>query len=51
MKSENKMHIQWFPGHMTKAMRMMQESIKQVDCVIYVLDARAIESCMNPKFD
>lgn len=45
------MHIQWFPGHMTKAMRMMQESIKQVDCVIYVLDARAIESCMNPKFD
>lgn len=45
------MHIQWFPGHMTKAMRMMQESIKQFDCVIYVLDARAIESCMNPKFD
>ena len=45
------MHIQWFPGHMTKAMRMMQERIKQVDCVIYVLDARAIESCMNPKFD
>lgn len=45
------MHIQWFPGHMTKAMRMMQESIKQVDCVIYVLDARAIEACMNPKFD
>ena len=45
------MHIQWFPGHMTKAMRMMQDSIKQVDCVIYVLDARAIESCMNPKFD
>lgn len=45
------MHIQWFPGHMTKAMRMMQDSIKQVDCVIYVLDARAIESCVNPKFN
>ena len=45
------MHIQWFPGHMTKAMRMMQESIKHDHCVIYVLDARAIESCMNPKFD
>ena len=30
---------------------MMEDSIKQVDCVIYVLDARAIESCMNPKFD
>ncbi len=45
------MHIQWFPGHMTKAMRMMQDSIKQVDCVIYVLDARAIEACVNPKFN
>ena len=45
------MHIQWYPGHMTKAMRMMQEAIKQVDCVIYVLDCRAIASCINPKFD
>ena len=44
-------NIQWFPGHMTKALRMMEDSIKQVDCVIYVLDARAISSCMNPKFD
>ena len=45
------LHIQWFPGHMTKALRMMEDSIKSVDCIIYVLDARAIESCMNPKFD
>ena len=45
------MHIQWYPGHMTKAMRMMQEAVKQVDCVIYVLDCRAISSCINPKFD
>ena len=45
------MHIQWYPGHMTKAMRMMQEAIKQVDCVIYVLDCRAVASCINPKFD
>ena len=36
------MHIQWYPGHMTKAMRMMQDAIKQVDCVIYVLDCRAV---------
>lgn len=43
--------IQWYPGHMTKAMRMMQESIAQVNCVIYVLDARAIRSCINPKFN
>ena len=45
------LHIQWFPGHMTKALRMMEDSVKSVDCIIYVLDARAIESCMNPKFD
>ncbi len=45
------MHIQWYPGHMTKAMRMMQDAVKQVDCVIYVLDCRAISSCINPKFD
>lgn len=45
------MHIQWYPGHMTKAMRMMQDAIKQVDCVIYVLDCRAVSSCINPKFD
>ena len=45
------MHIQWYPGHMTKAMRMMHESVKQVDCVIYVLDCRAVASCINPKFD
>lgn len=45
------MHIQWYPGHMTKAMRMMQDHIKQVDCVVYVLDCRAIASCMNPEFD
>jgi len=36
---------------MTKAMRMMQDAVKQVDCVIYVLDCRAISSCINPKFD
>lgn len=34
-------HIQWFPGHMTKAMRMMEESVGLVDGVIVVLDARA----------
>lgn len=45
------MRIQWFPGHMTKALRMMQDELRQVDCVIYVLDARAVFSCLNPKFD
>ena len=45
------MFIHWFPGHMTKAIRMMSEEIKVVDSVIYVLDARAPESCINPAFD
>ena len=43
--------IQWFPGHMTKAIRMMNEEIKPVDCVIYVLDARIPLSSINPAFD
>ncbi len=43
--------IQWFPGHMTKAIRMMKEEIKPVDCVIYVLDARVPMSSINPSFD
>ena len=45
------MYIQWYPGHMTKAMRMMQDSLKAADCVIYVLDARVINSSRNPAFD
>ncbi len=43
--------IQWFPGHMTKAIRMMKEEIKPVDCVIYVLDSRIPMSSVNPAFD
>lgn len=44
------MNIQWFPGHMTKALRMMEENVKIVDAVGYVLDARAPLSCFNPSF-
>ena len=40
-------HIQWFPGHMTKAMRMMEESVKVCDGIIYVLDARCPASSYN----
>ena len=43
--------IQWFPGHMTKSIRMMKEEIKPVDCVIYVLDSRIPRSSINPSFD
>jgi len=45
------MHIQWYPGHMTKAMRMMEESVKLVDCGIIVLDARAPYACVNNKIE
>jgi len=41
------MEIQWFPGHMTKSMRMMEESVKLVDGIIFVLDARAPFACVN----
>lgn len=44
------MKINWFPGHMTKALRTMEQEIKTIDFVIYVLDARAPKSSVNPKF-
>lgn len=43
-------NINWFPGHMTKALRDMTEEVKNVDMVLYVLDARAPKSCLNPEF-
>ena len=45
------MIVQWFPGHMAKAKRQMEESIKRVDSLIYVLDARAPFSSINPEFE
>lgn len=42
--------INWFPGHMTKALREMEEEAKNVDMIIYVIDARAPKSCVNPEF-
>lgn len=41
--------IQWFPGHMTRALREMESEIKNVDLIFYCLDARAPLSCLNPK--
>ncbi len=40
--------IQWFPGHMTKAKRMMESQIKLVDVVVEMLDARIPRSSTNP---
>lgn len=45
------MHFQWYPGHMTKAKRMMQENIKLIDLVIELVDARIPESSRNPDID
>ena len=45
------MDIQWYPGHMTKARRMMQENLKLVDLIIEILDARAPLSSRNPDLD
>ena len=41
-------NIQWYPGHMTKARRMMEENIGLVDAVCEVLDARIPEASRNP---
>lgn len=45
------MNYQWYPGHMTKAKRMMQENIKLIDLVIELVDARAPMSSRNPDID
>ena len=45
------MNIQWFPGHMTKAQRMIEDSIKLVDAVCEILDARIPNSSRNPDID
>lgn len=45
------MIIQWYPGHMTKAKREMEQAIKLVDLVIEIVDARVPESSRNPDID
>lgn len=45
------MNFQWYPGHMTKAKRMMQENIKLIDLVIELVDARIPMSSRNPDID
>lgn len=48
---ENKASFNWYPGHMTKAKRMMQEDIKFNDIVIELIDARIPMSSRNPDID
>lgn len=45
------MNFQWYPGHMTKARRMMQEDIKLIDVVMELVDARIPYSSKNPDID
>ena len=45
------MHFQWFPGHMTKAIRSMREDLKLIDLVIELADARIPISSRNPEID
>ena len=45
------MHFQWYPGHMTKAKRMMQENMKLIDLMIELVDARIPFSSRNPDLD
>ncbi len=45
------MLVTWYPGHMTKAKRMMQENIRLIDLIIELLDARIPLSSRNPDID
>ncbi|SDB27872.1 ribosome biogenesis GTPase YlqF [Eubacterium oxidoreducens] len=45
------MNYQWYPGHMTKAKRQMQEDIKLIDLIIEITDARVPMSSRNPDID
>lgn len=45
------MQLQWYPGHMTKAKRQMQEDIRLIDLVIELIDARIPKSSRNPDID
>jgi len=45
------MNFQWYPGHMTKAKRMMEENIKVIDLIIELVDARVPLSSRNPDID
>ena len=51
MSGYEKINIQWFPGHMTKAERMMEENMKLVDGVCEVIDARIPSASRNPDID
>ena len=48
---QENMNIQWYPGHMTKTRRQMEQDLKQVDAVCEIVDARIPISSRNPDID
>ena len=48
---QEKMNIQWYPGHMTKTRRQIEADLKQVDAVCEIVDARIPMSSRNPDID
>ena len=48
---DEKMNIQWYPGHMTKTRRQIEADLKQVDAVCEIVDARIPVSSRNPDID
>ena len=51
ISSDSNLVINWFPGHMVTALRMIEKELRLCDVIIYVLDSRAPMSTLNPKFD
>ena len=51
MMEQEKMNIQWYPGHMTKTRRQIEADLKQVDAVCEIVDARIPVSSRNPDID
>ena len=47
----DQLNIQWYPGHMTKARRMMEDSLHQVDALCEILDARIPSASRNPEIN
>lgn len=50
-KNSNQYNIQWFPGHMAKTLRLMEQEIKNVDACLVLLDARIPLSSLNPEIE
>jgi ribosome biogenesis GTPase A len=48
---ERRTAINWYPGHMAKAKRMLEEDLKLIDVIVEIVDARAPLACRNPDFE